>query len=343
MQRQNADRSRTCRRGLWLLGTFLLLLLRTAEGAESFAGEFLTLGVGGRALGLGGAYAALATDATAAYWNPAGVAQLERRDLGLMHSTLFGMDRYDFVGLAVPVGPTRWGIGWIRLGVDEIILTRVPHPGEPVSSINRPERVGTASVSQNAFLLTAGRRLAAWRAMTLFGGVGGKLLYLTAPGGVNALGAGLDLGLLSVWNLDSRGAVRGAIVFQDATTTTLFWNTVPAEGEVSHRDRIRPNLRLGLAYVRRLPRWDSQLTWSLQLDTKQRLELKTGLEWELKELVAFRLGLLERKSTAAALRDFSVGAGFRLGFVGGQAFRADYAFTSGELGGSHRVSLGVQF
>ena len=40
-----------------------------------YAGEFLSIGVGGRALGMGGAYVALANDVTAGYYNPAGLAQ----------------------------------------------------------------------------------------------------------------------------------------------------------------------------------------------------------------------------------------------------------------------------
>jgi len=49
----------------------------TAYGGAS--GEFLLLGAGARGTALGGAYAALATDVTAMYYNPAGLAQLARR------------------------------------------------------------------------------------------------------------------------------------------------------------------------------------------------------------------------------------------------------------------------
>ena len=48
----------------------------TAYGGAS--GEFLLLGAGARGTALGGAYAALATDATAMYYNAAGLAQLAR-------------------------------------------------------------------------------------------------------------------------------------------------------------------------------------------------------------------------------------------------------------------------
>ena len=50
-----------------------------------YAGEFMSIGVGGRALGLGGAYAALAHDITAGYWNPAGLSSLSYPQIALMH------------------------------------------------------------------------------------------------------------------------------------------------------------------------------------------------------------------------------------------------------------------
>src|SRR5271167_1887126 len=50
-----------------------------------YAGEFIAIGVGGRALGLGGAYAALANDVTAGYWNPAGLSDLAYPQFILMH------------------------------------------------------------------------------------------------------------------------------------------------------------------------------------------------------------------------------------------------------------------
>src|SRR5688500_3342213 len=56
----------------------------TAYGTT--AAEFLLLGAGARGAALGGAFAALATDVTALYYNPAGLAQLSRP--GVMVSTV---------------------------------------------------------------------------------------------------------------------------------------------------------------------------------------------------------------------------------------------------------------
>lgn len=67
-------------------------------------GQFLTLNVGARAQGLGGAYTALANDVTGLYWNPAGIAEVDRTTL-FFHATdlVLNIDHY-FVGAAIPFG-----------------------------------------------------------------------------------------------------------------------------------------------------------------------------------------------------------------------------------------------
>jgi hypothetical protein len=58
-----------------------------AQAVDKFAAEFLKVGVGARAMGMGGAFVALANDATASYWNPAGLAQLREAEFSLVHKT----------------------------------------------------------------------------------------------------------------------------------------------------------------------------------------------------------------------------------------------------------------
>src|SRR5207247_35351 len=67
------------------------------------SGEFRLLGAGARGAALGGAYAALATDVTALYYNPGGLAQLPRP--GAMVSTYdyVAGTRYSWLGIAFPL------------------------------------------------------------------------------------------------------------------------------------------------------------------------------------------------------------------------------------------------
>ena len=52
------------------------------------------IGVGARAMGMSGAFTAVADDASAAYWNPAGLAQLESLEIqGMFGSYLSGLNQ----------------------------------------------------------------------------------------------------------------------------------------------------------------------------------------------------------------------------------------------------------
>jgi len=85
----------------------------TAYGGAS--GEFLLLGAGARGTALGGAYAALATDATAMYYNPAGLAQLARPAVMISSSSYIAQTRYAWAGVAFPMGGGVRSVG-VSLG-----------------------------------------------------------------------------------------------------------------------------------------------------------------------------------------------------------------------------------
>jgi hypothetical protein len=91
-----------------------------------YAGEFIAIGVGGRALGLGGAYTALASDITAGYWNLSGLSAVMYPQVSLMHDERFaGLVNYDYGAVAVPVGLlSSLALSVIHLGIDDIPNTQ---------------------------------------------------------------------------------------------------------------------------------------------------------------------------------------------------------------------------
>jgi hypothetical protein len=71
-----------------MLAVTLIAMHRNVEAQQRSPGGSSTLlsasgGAGARALGMGGAFVAIAGDATAASWNPAGLVRLERRQISL--------------------------------------------------------------------------------------------------------------------------------------------------------------------------------------------------------------------------------------------------------------------
>ena len=97
--------------------------LTQAQGVRKYSNEFLSVGIGARALGMGNVQSAFSNDVTAAYWNPAGLQQLNNTQVGLMHAEWFaGIAKYDYVGIALPIADRRRSIGIsaIRFAVDDI-------------------------------------------------------------------------------------------------------------------------------------------------------------------------------------------------------------------------------
>ena len=108
----------------------ILVVALTARPASAQLFE----AVGIRAQGMGGAFVAVADDATAPYWNPAGMVYLPYREVLPQHSEKFGsLIKHDYLGAVFPVGGSTGrhaalGAGLIRLAVDDIPVT--PRPGE---------------------------------------------------------------------------------------------------------------------------------------------------------------------------------------------------------------------
>ncbi len=100
------------------LAALLWLPLCPATQAEpGRPGGIFDFGAGARPLGMGGAYTAAAADATALYYNPAGLSFMSNRNLALMHAQLFEGTAYDYAayGQNFTRLPGGWGMQLIRL------------------------------------------------------------------------------------------------------------------------------------------------------------------------------------------------------------------------------------
>ena len=339
-----------------------------------YTADFLTLGVGARALAMGGAGTALSDNAYAPYWNPAGLGQLTRYEVSFMHSTLNGGDAYDFVSFVVPLAnhnsrdkrhPIKErgaiGVSWLRVGVDDIPITSLPVVSRPVGPANRPEVVGSFNNTDNAFLFAQG-----WRLPTLYGinlRIGGtlKLLYMSGYRSTNAIGGGADMGLVAMTNPEKSHQLMLGLQASDVFTTKLYWNTPPPSADLtSHTETILPQLKIGIATIHALPIFRSTLILALDTYIQNRghsraesdveapqgspVELHAGAEWTLFDLLSLRVGMAERSGSLESVRHLTAGVGLNLRFVTGAGAGLDYAFANHPaLGGSHRISLRIRF
>ena len=330
--------------------------LAADEGAH--AAEFLSHGVGARALGMGGAFVAVADDATATYWNPAGLTKVKKHSFSAMYSDTFstgdgswlsrGLVTYNFVNYVYQIEDIgSLGLSWIRLGVDDIPRTTfidvnnngflgdfqdkngngIKEDGEPY--IDKPEVAEYFSNTDNALLISYARQVHPMVA------VGGNLKLLNQSIFENSgNGFGIDIGLIA----EPYKGLRAGAMLLDATGTQVRWDT--ADTPTFTRTR---RLRFGTAYHFAVPRLGKGAIGA-DCETDQAdlevgddgggLLLRVGAEYWLFNILALRGGWNGH--------GLSAGAGLRLR-VNAMSFFVNYAFNTHTLGGSQRISVSGEF
>ncbi|MCK4547134.1 MAG: PorV/PorQ family protein [Candidatus Eisenbacteria sp.] len=337
----------------WEAGLGSLVLLVSVGFASDalgtkYAGEFLAVGVSARAMGMGGAFVAVADDASAAYWNPAGLAFIQTRTVLPEHSENFGgVVNYDDLAYVHPQTggehASAFGIMVLRLAVQDIPDTRdLPYcdstwcggnengqydPGERVWF--DPSRIHWRTDSEVAVFLSYGRELRPGLA------VGGTLKPIRKSfAEYSCFGFGADLGFL----MRSENGVSVGISLQDFFGTILSWDT-------GTRETITPNAHLGVAYQRGFESIETHLLLAVQTDIRfegrefatqfntgaASADFRAGMECTWRNLLALRLGTAEGNFTAGAS-------------LGMRGYWVDYAFLGHEyLDSSHRVSVRAHF
>jgi len=160
----------------------LLLVLSVAAMADGI-GAFSAFknGIGARALAMGGAFVAVADDATAACWNPAGLAQLGDTRLAGMSTDLYGLGiTHQYVGATTSFANLGIGLGWERASIDGQV---VDGSGGLGASFTWTEQAIVGSLATNVMDIAM---------------AGANVKYYLADSGLgdSASGFGFDLGLL---------------------------------------------------------------------------------------------------------------------------------------------------
>lgn len=307
-----------------------------------YAGEFMYIGVGGRALGMGSAYAAVANDVTAGYWNPAGLARIEYPQISLSHDERFGnLINYDYAAVALPYGSNQkdpdsgemqfnassFAVSVIRLGIDGI------HKADSTvwnGDINvRPDydKITFFNAADWIVYLSYAKQ----SSENLFYGANLKLIRRNI-GDYNGTGIGFDAG---VQYLPMENFTLAANL-QDATTTLIAWNT-------GTNELIAPTLKLGAAYF--LDIFNGKLAPVVGADVRFEnrrfsavmnigpvsIDPQFGVEFDYKNVVAVRAGYND-------IGNLTLGAGIHL-----RKLDIDYSFAkfdaADQLGNTHRISL----
>jgi hypothetical protein len=299
---------------IFLLLLTLLVPLGAAGEPYSEAGSaglaFLKVGIGARAVGMGEAFVAAADDATALYWNPAGISHISGIDLGLMHAEWFQDVRLEYLGAVLGRGKDAFGLSF-TFNTTGGIERRDGPTAEPL---------GTFDAHDLAWGFSYARRLGnRWR-------LGGSLKALYEKIHLDdGWGWAVDAGILYDTPLD--GLTAGSSLRHLGPKMTLRDESFKLPAVVALGFSYRPAmLQFGGG--------DLLLGGDLSKPIDNRLRIHLGGEWHLRELVALRTGY----GIGYDERGLSAGLGLCHG-----RWTIDYAWVpySSDLGDTHRISLGI--
>jgi long-subunit fatty acid transport protein len=286
--------------------------------------QFLKIGVGGRAAALGESFVAISDDATALYWNPAGLAQFTKNQVIFSHNIWLVDINHDFLGAVYHLDlDNTFGISLTSLSMDKMPVTTEFAP------FGNGEYFGFSDIALSVSYA---------RKMTEQFSFGGTVKYVEETlDKLKMRGVMIDLGTYYKTGL---GSTRFAV------TVSNFGAELAPDGQVvlvGNREKSEwqsfapPTIfRIGFAFE---PYQTEEhiLTTSIQLNhpNDNSENVSVGAEYSWRKILFLRGGYKINVDE----QNYSFGAGVNVP-ISIAEFTFDYAFANFErLGSAHRFSI----
>jgi hypothetical protein len=287
------------------------------EKVGTYAAQFLKIGTSARASGMGNAFTAVANDATAMYWNPAGMVEINRTQVTL-NSVMWPADVDLYFAGAVfttPYLPGTFGISARALTMDPMLERTIYMP----EGTNRHFDAGDMSFGLSYAMYFTDKFSAGFTSHFIHMGLADKSVESLA----------FDFGLL--YRIGIQGMKLGMMIQS-------------LGGEVDYDDRASklPTLfKVGLsmdAYRRGAHSLLAAGEFSHPSDNKERMNV--GMEYAFNQLLFVRSGY----NIAYDSQGLAWGLGFRVDTSQTSDIGFDYAWEDlGYLGAAHRVTLNFSY
>lgn len=310
------------------------------------AAKFLSFGVGPRAIAMGGAFTAVANDATAMYWNPAGIALLDRNQVVFSQTNWFVDINVNYIGVVIPAGELgNFGVNVTALSMDDMDVT----------TVNSPEGTGERfSAGDYAFGFSYARQL--YENFT----IGINLKYIREDiSNSSAQGFGIDIGTLfntpfygikfssSISNFGTKLQMSGDdLRFQNDPDKQSSGNNENIDAYYA-TDQFELPLKLQIGFARDFQILEGQkLTVSVEAahpnDNNEYINF--GTELSLLDETVFLRGGMKSLGMKDRVEDFTLGAGFQTNQLDFLDLSLDYAFQKYEfLGDVHTFGFILKF
>jgi tetratricopeptide (TPR) repeat protein len=304
----------------------ILTILLSCDLCHSAAGggqpgQFLQWGAGARSFGMGTAFFSVADDASATYWNPAGLSQINRKEITTLYVSLFpGTDtEYSFISFVYPTP---------KYGVFGCSITRLFSSGFEKVSIEWDAGEIAKIVSQGTF---NDDNLAVTFAY------GKKVLENTSIGfSAKYISRTLDVYTDMMVAADMTLLMKGLNSHLPGLNLAFgVKNLIKMEIGENTEDELPMILKMGFSHKF----LKDKLTVSTDLEKNLNVESPSwafGLEYHILNYAALRFGFTGE--SGAQFRETDMGFGIKY-----KDYGFDYAFALHEIGASHRISGSWRF
>jgi hypothetical protein len=300
--------------------------------------QFLKIGVGARATALGESFVAISNDASALFWNPAGLVNTDGNQVFLSHTSYVADISHDFVGVSYHLTSADIvGFSIISLSTNDMPVTDETNP----HGNGRMFKYGDLALG-----LTYARQ------MTNQFSFGATVKYVDETLDIVKMRTVLvDLGTYYYTGL---GSIRFAVVVSNfggdvspTGTVTLY-----SKQEVKNFQSFSPPtlFKFGVAFEPYQTE-TQKITTSIQLNhPNDNVEnIRLGAEYVWNDMFALRLGIKRTigekifGKDGTSEEDLNLGAGVKVP-LSFSKINVDYSYANlNRLGGVHRISLQFTF
>ncbi|MFH1352677.1 MAG: PorV/PorQ family protein [bacterium] len=306
-------------RKILLFAVYCLLLAdfgyawMSKSDAGTCGAQFLKIGIGAKPMGMGGAASAV-SDVNALYWNPAGIASLEKKEVLAQHTQWFEDTSIEFIGAVVPVGGKVFGLSMTYLAIDDF-EKRLTDTSEPIGTFNASDVAAGITYAGKSGSLSSGLTV--------------KALKSKIADDSSNVALAADVGFLKKGLSLAGNPMSLSLVLKDFGTKIKF-NT--------QQDALPSVVKLGMS-----ANFSKQLNIAadLNLPRDNEVNLNIGLEYLL-PVTAVKFPLRFGYKT---LNDFDTVDGFSAGFgIGLGSYDFDFAWVPyGDFDSTYRLSLSGKF
>jgi hypothetical protein len=322
----------------------IALFFLTSLSAEEFApvgtavAQFMEIGLGARATGMGEAFTALANDAGAVFWNPAGLADAGRRSL---------FSAYNTWPAGISIGGLSMAMNLGNLGTIAVSSVYLMTDDMEITTIGRPEGTGEYfNISNYSLGLTYARYLTDkvsvglttklvhegyWDYSYSTWAIDMGTMYRTGFHGLNIA--------MSILHFGPEIKFSGDYVdYSDPKSYDAQPDPLPKTFE---KYSLPVNFRFGISFDMLKTNMHRLTTAMDMIHPNNNLEqYNMGLEYGLKDMLFLRGGY----KFSADEGGLCLGGGTSLSLTGDLKIIADYSFADmGALKSIHRFSLGIDF